>query len=34
VCWATTRRPWRSMGVRLDGDEPYAAEILDTFNVI
>lgn len=34
VCWGTTRRPWRSMGVRLDGNEPYAAEILDTFNVI
>ena len=34
VCWGTARRPWRDMGVRISGDEHYAARFLDTVNVI
>ena len=34
VCWGTKRRDWRSMGVTIDGDQGYAAQVLDAFNVI
>ena len=34
VCWGTARRPWRDMGVRVSGDEAYAARVLDAVNVI
>ena len=34
VCWGTKRRPWREQGVRVAGDEAYAASILDAVNVI
>jgi uncharacterized protein (TIGR03083 family) len=34
VCWGTARRRWRDMGVRVSGDEHYAARFLDTVNVI
>jgi uncharacterized protein (TIGR03083 family) len=34
VCWGTKRRDWRSMGVSIEGDEAYAAQVLDAFNVI
>lgn len=34
VSWGTKRRPWREMGVTVDGDEAYAAGILDAINVI
>jgi uncharacterized protein (TIGR03083 family) len=34
VVWGTKRRPWRERDVRLDGDEVYAAALLDCINVI
>ena len=34
VSWATKRRDWRTMGVRIDGDEAYAGRVLDAVNVI
>ena len=34
VCWGTKRRDWRSMGVTIDGDQGYAAQVLGAFNVI
>ena len=34
VCWGTKRRDWRSMAVTLEGDQGYAAQVLDAFNVI
>ena len=34
VCWGTKRRDWRSMDVTIEGDEGYAAQVLDAFNVI
>ena len=33
VIWGTQRRPWRDY-VKIEGDEDYAASVLDTFNVI
>jgi uncharacterized protein (TIGR03083 family) len=34
VCWGTKRRDWRSMDVTIEGDQGYAAGVLDAFNVI
>jgi uncharacterized protein (TIGR03083 family) len=34
VSWGTKRRNWRSMGVTVDGNEAYAATVLDAINVI
>lgn len=34
VSWGTARRPWRELGVRVEGDEAYAAEVLDGINII
>jgi uncharacterized protein (TIGR03083 family) len=34
VCWGTKRRDWRSMDVTIEGDQGYAAQVLDAFNVI
>jgi hypothetical protein len=34
VCWGTKRRDWRELGVQVEGDEDYAASILDAVNVI
>lgn len=34
VSWGTTRRPWRELGVRISGDERYAAQVLDGINII
>jgi hypothetical protein len=34
VCWGTKRRDWRDCGVRVDGDDTYAASVLDGINVI
>lgn len=34
VSWGTKRRSWRDLGVRLAGDEAYAASVLDAVNVI
>jgi hypothetical protein len=34
VSWGTKRRDWRAMGVKVEGDEAYAASVLDAFNVI
>lgn len=34
VSWGTTRRGWREMGVRIDGDEHYGAAVLDAINII
>jgi hypothetical protein len=34
VSWGTKRRDWRDSGVRVDGDEAYAAQVLDAINVI
>ena len=32
VQWGTKRRDWRESGVQLEGDEAYAASVLDAFN--
>ncbi len=34
VVWGSQRRPWRERDVRIEGDEDYAAPILDAINVI
>jgi uncharacterized protein (TIGR03083 family) len=34
VQWGTKRRDWRTLDVRVEGDEVYAAAVLDVFNVI
>jgi hypothetical protein len=33
VIWATQRRPWRERDVKIEGDEAYAASVLDALNL-
>jgi uncharacterized protein (TIGR03083 family) len=33
VIWATQRRPWRERDVKIEGDETYAASVLDAVNL-
>jgi hypothetical protein len=33
VIWGTRRAPWRSM-VKIEGDEDYAARVLDAIKII
>ncbi|MFP5325867.1 MAG: maleylpyruvate isomerase family mycothiol-dependent enzyme, partial [Acidimicrobiia bacterium] len=33
VLWATHRRPWRDLGVVVEGDQEYAGVVLDAIHV-